>query len=87
MAENVTVFPGLSAPAGHHEVDQELVERLESLLEDAKTGVLVSLAYAGVANHELIKTSWVGRCNRGLTGYAIAKLHHEFFTACEDDDG
>ena len=83
---DVTIMPGLAAPAGHIEPNDELIERLESLLADAKTGQLVCLAYAAVNNHELIKTSWVGSCNRGLTGYALSKLHAEFYAAVLDDD-
>lgn len=84
--DNLALFPGLSAPKGHHKTDPELIERLERMLAEAKDGTIVSIAYVVISDHELIKTSWIGTCNRGLTGYAIAKLHHEFFTACTDDD-
>jgi hypothetical protein len=86
MDEKITVFPGLSAPRGHHKTDPELIEQLECMLQEARDGTIISMAYAIVSNHELIKTSWVGKCNRSLIGYTIAKLYHEFFTDCEDDD-
>lgn len=86
MAENVTVFPGLPAPAGHHEINPELIAKLEEFLEDAKSGQLIDLAYAAVRQHELVKVSWVGSGSRGLLGYAISRLQHEFFAACIEDD-
>lgn len=86
MTDNITRFPGLALPGDHQEVDPDIIDRLEGLLEDARAGRILILAYAAVAQHEMIKTSWVGQHSRGLTGYAIAKLHAEFYKACLDDD-
>lgn len=86
MADNVSAFPGLGLPLDHIEVQVELVERLESLLEDARSGRLLALAYAGVARNEMIKTSWAGDVQRSMIGYAIAKLQQEYFSAAVSDE-
>jgi hypothetical protein len=86
MADNVSAFPGLGLPLDHIEVQAELVERLEGLLEEARSGQLLALAYAGVARNEMIKTSWAGDVQRSMIGYAIAKLQHEYFSAVTEND-
>lgn len=83
---NVQPFPGLSLPLDHIEVQEEVVERLESLLEDAKSGRLVALAYVGVAQGGMIRASWCGKVSRSLVGYGISRLAHEFYAASCDDD-
>lgn len=86
MADNVITMPGLASAAGHIPIQDEVIAILEGLLEDAKTGRLVAMAYVAVSQDGLIKSGWEGEISREILGYGLGKLTHKYYAACLDDD-
>jgi hypothetical protein len=67
-------------------VDEELVERLEGLLEGVKSGRTIGVAYALLASDGTFATNWAGACSRGKLGWAIQYLAHRYMRRCLNDD-
>jgi len=60
MAENVIALPGNTVPLPAGEPYGKLIEMLEGLLGDARSGRLVAFAYASVKHDPLsIGTAWI----------------------------
>lgn len=85
-SDPVVRFPGLSLPLDQVPVQTEVIEKLESLLEEARTGRVVALAYVSVSRDTMLRSNWVGDISRHLLGYGISRLQHEFIAACVKQD-
>lgn len=48
--------------------NQELIEDLEKVLEKAKSGEIISIAYAILYSDELTSYRWVGKMTRAIVG-------------------
>ena len=83
MAEsNVKVIPGCHSPI--REVQEDLVEALESLLDEAKDGRLQSFVGAGVAIDETIKTMYYPGNKRFTEVGALQVMIHRYLkNECE----
>jgi hypothetical protein len=63
-------------------VDQDLVDDLELLLEDAKAGRLLAIGYAAVVEGDVTSTGWSGRAGtRHALSSAIITLHARYAQA------
>ena len=81
MAEIKSIHGG-RAPG---EPSVQIVETLERLLADAKSGELIGLGYATVLRTKAIGTGWDGEAAEGLRytlGSAIHLLDHRYVSAC-----
>jgi hypothetical protein len=84
VAAEIKTIHGGSKPG---EPSAELVETLEYLLKDAKSGELVALGYATVRNGKVKGTGWDGMAGtRDTLGSAINMLHHRYTKALLDGD-
>lgn len=74
---NVAVFPGASVPS--ETPNEKLIQYLEEILADAKSGKLQSFVGTGFFNDGLRLTLWADYCpNYFVMLGAIASLQHEF---------
>ncbi len=78
MTENVIALPGNTVPLPTGEPYGELVEMLEGLLGDARSGRLVAFAYASVKRDLLsIGTAWLEPGNHSFPLMAaVSVLQH-----------
>ena len=67
-------------PATGKVANPEVIERLEELLDKAKSGEIVGIAYAITDGDDYTGYSWVGRSIRGTLG-ALDLLHFEMCRA------
>lgn len=81
-SDNVIPLGHFPLPAGHRGINEDVVEILKELLEDAMSGHISSIAVAAVSNDDTIKTRWAGDTSIAVLGFAVAKLKHEYFGAC-----
>lgn len=74
---NVVKLKGETLP---EEPDQDIIAKLEQLLELARSGNLRGIAYATVASQLVLGTGWVGTAGTRypLSG-AIGMLHTRYF--------
>lgn len=81
---NVVAF-GKSVPPGEPHAD--LVQTLEELLEEAKSGELRGLAYCTVRVNSVVGTGWDGADGtRYPLGAALLILHNRYAAALQDPE-
>lgn len=78
-AEVTPIRPNVR-PATGKVSNPEVVARLEELLDRAKSGEIVGIAYAITDGDDYTSYSWVGRSIRGTLG-ALDLLHFEMCRA------
>ena len=84
---NVVTLPGIANAAVDTGPDEEIIAKLEELLEEAKVGNIKGFAFCATSNHGLIRFKWYGKESRDRMGYVITRLQFDFFNACGADDG
>ena len=69
------------------EVDPDLVEELQGLLDDAKSGALLAIGYCTVRSSDEIGTGWVGCAGTNdKLSTAIMMMTHRYSAALLDRD-
>lgn len=71
-----------------HEPNVELIGTLEELLEEAKAGKLVALAYGTVSEDAKVGSGWdCGTGSLSMLGMAITVLSARYVQEFQDDGG
>lgn len=63
----------------------DIIASLERLLEQAKAGDLIGLAYATVRTNDVSASGWDGMSCRNSLGMAISYLQHRYVVACMEN--
>lgn len=82
MGEVVTPF----GPHLDEGPSDSTIATLEDLLEQAKRGEIVALAYAGVRPNREVFWSWCGEGNANLLMAGLTGLHHRYAKAWSVSD-
>lgn len=88
MAEIVPISAATALKGVHGEPCQDVVERLEELLADARSGFIRGFAYAAVTIDNGIIINWAGDASCWVLMGAVAKLQHDYLASdkeTEDD--
>lgn len=83
MSNAVSLF-GNAIP-GNQEPDEEIVARLEYLLERARAGLITGLAHASVENNGWTDYGVLGKCNWAMMIGAVARLNHRMLKRDAED--
>ena len=79
---NIATFRGGPRPG---EADPDLVEKLEQLLAEAKSGELVAVAHVMLYRDGTSRNGWIGS---GVTaqplGFAISLLAHRYYASVDE---
>lgn len=65
----------------HGEPNEELVAKLEELLEMAKSGYLRAMSYVLITSDRAVITSWSGQCDGHDMTAGVSKLFYKFLAA------
>lgn len=78
--DNVSVFPGILRPGqpANAQPQQDIIEKLESLLDRAQSGQLQALAFAGISDTGNTFDGWCGGAYVTSLMGAIAFLEQRF---------
>ncbi len=87
MSNKIVLLPDGRIPEAKGP-DESVVDLVERLLEDAREGRLVGLAFAAVlerGQNVSVRTGWSGRAARADTAYGVMVLHGRVQAACVAD--
>ena len=86
MSENVVpIRSSLISARPKGEPSAELIELMERLLGDARSGHLQAIAYTGVTDERSIDTNWCGHSDIHDVAAGISILGHRFHSAANWD--
>jgi hypothetical protein len=76
---DVVGLPGVVI--GSREADPVVVEELEKLLADARSGIIAGLAYAAISSDGMVKFHWDGAVDGNAMAGAVSLLQAAFNAA------
>lgn len=84
MSDIIKLVPKTSEATGP---DAEVIERIEELLERARRGDIVGIAYAVIEQNNGMGTGWCGgHGTRDRIGMAVGILNHRYISAVIEAD-
>lgn len=84
MGDNVHALPGVKTLT-HGEPQADVIDALEGLLADARSGLLVGFAYLAVDARATVATGWHGRADRHDMIAGSSLLQHRILVALDED--
>ena len=80
MENNIHALPGVILAAERGFVDSEIIECLEGLLAEARSGALKGISYAVLNVEDMIKVHWVGQYATANSTHGAIRLLEAYFT-------